>query len=135
MKGYVRYMDDMLIWSDSKSELRHLWEAASSFLDDHLKLEIKETPYLNRSRHGVDFLGCRLFPWGMKLNRRSQKRFRTKMKRLEDAFNRGELDEAVLQQRATALVAFTRASDAASWKLRNSVIERSEVSGHRAPTG
>jgi RNA-directed DNA polymerase len=68
--GYVRYMDDMVLWSEDGGELRRLLPRCRDWLGEELGLELKPTPYLNRSRHGLDFLGCRVFPSHRTLNRR-----------------------------------------------------------------
>lgn len=135
IRGYVRYMDDMLLWGHSADELLRVLDACRRFLDEQLGLEIKAHPYVNRMAHGVDFLGCRLLPDHLLLNRRSRLRFRRKMTRLETQYLDGEIDELELQQRATSLVAFTRAGGVKSWHFRRSVLQRLPVSGHRPPAG
>ena len=69
------------------------------------------------------------------LNRRSHVRFRHKLNALENAFLAGELEEPALQQRATALVAFTRTPGVFGWAFRQAVLESLPVSGHRPRTG
>jgi hypothetical protein len=61
IKGYVRYMDDMALWGVSKDTLRAALAAGELFLAEELGLRLKPFPYLNRTEHGMDFLGCRLF--------------------------------------------------------------------------
>ena len=57
----------------------------------------------------MDFLGCRVFPRHMVLNRRSRVRFRRKLRGLERAYlHRASSTSASCSRRATALVAFTR---------------------------
>ena len=105
------------------------------FLADDLRLSVKGRPLIAPTRHGFEFLGCRVYPDHLKLNRRSRSRFRAKLFELETAFVRGELDERELQQRATALVAFTTAGGTRSWKFRTRVLQRMPVSGQGARTG
>lgn len=131
LPGFVRYMDDMLIWSDSKEELRRFQDAAAEFLDAELQLQLKDSPYTNRSCQGVDFLGCRVFPWGLTLNRRSRVRYRRKLQRLERDFAIGAVNEHDLQRRGTALTAFATAADVKCWKFRKRVLKQLAVSGPR----
>jgi RNA-directed DNA polymerase len=135
IKGYVRYMDDMALWSDSRSCLRSALTAIDAFLRDELGLELKATPYLNRTDHGMDFLGCRVYRKHMILSRRSRRRFRRKLIRLERSYAGGDIDAAALQQRATAMVAFARSPSVSSWRFRTAVLKQVEVSGQRARTG
>jgi hypothetical protein len=104
-------------------------------LKQELALEFKPGPYLNRTAHGMDFLGCRLFPGHMILNHRSRVRFRRKLLRLERSYLAGEIDELTLQQRSSALVAFTRTEGLSSWRFRRRVIDSLPVGGHRPRTG
>jgi RNA-directed DNA polymerase len=123
MRGYVRYMDDMLIWSDSKVALRSTVAAGTAYLRDVLDLELKSWPYLNRTTHGMDFLGCRVFRWHTILNRRSRVRFRRKLGALQRRHDAGFISEAQLQQRGTALVAFTRTPGVRAWRFRARCIQ------------
>jgi hypothetical protein len=47
----------------------------------------------------------------------------------------GDIDEQELQDRATALVAFTQAAGAKSWHFRRAVLQQLPVSGRRPRTG
>lgn len=133
VKAYVRYMDDMVIWAESRRELRDTRDACQQYLSDALSLELKLT-ILNRTSHGADFLGCRLYDTHSTLNRRSRVRFRRKFVQLESDFLDGLIDEVVLQQRATSLFAFPRAAGVSSWRLRRRVLELAPVSGRMART-
>lgn len=133
--GYVRYMDDCILWGESAAGLKLVLEAVLVFLESELLLVPRGDPFINRTRHGVDFLGCRVFSDRVVLNRRSRVRFRRKLVALESAFQNGAVDELALQQRATALVSFTRTPRLLSWKFRRRVVEQLLVSGHRPPSG
>lgn len=135
VEGYVRYMDDMALWADDEGRLKAALRDGEGYLRDELGLALKPTPYLNRTAHGMDFLGCRVFPHHMTLNRRSRVRFRRKMTALEGAYLSGDIDEAQLQQRGTALTAFTRTSGLSAWKFRRAAIDSLPASGRMARTG
>ena len=57
MKGYVRYMDDCVVWGDSTRQLCAVLEACERFVRDQLVFELKHQPYINRTDRGIDFLG------------------------------------------------------------------------------
>jgi hypothetical protein len=135
IRGYVRYMDDMALWSDSRACLRGALTSVGAFLGTELGLELKASPYLNRTAHGMDLLGCRVFRRHMVLSRRSRRRFRQKLIRLERSCAGGEIEAAVLQQRATALLAFARSAGVSSWRFRTAVLQQIAVGGPRARTG
>ena len=109
--------------------------AGEGFLGTELGLTLKPTPYLNRSEHGLDFLGCRLYRWHMVLNRRSRRRFRRRLAWLERGHQCGAINERELQERATAMTAFTRGGGLCSWRFRQSVLQQLTVSDQGPRTG
>jgi len=135
VKGYVRYMDDMMLWGESAQIMQMILNRCGDFLEESLQLQFKPHPYLNRTVHGVDFLGCHVFPDHVILNRRGRRRFRRRMNQLETEYMEGEINERELQERATSLIAFTRAAGARSWSFRRAVLQQLLVSGRRPRTG
>ncbi|NQV28865.1 MAG: RNA-directed DNA polymerase [Rhodopirellula sp.] len=127
VRGYVRYMDDVMLWGESPQSLRPIRDACVEFLATELKLKVRE-PFINRTPHGCDFLGCRLFPTHTELNRRSRRRFRQQLQKIDvemaDIEETGEGYERVVQQRAEALFAFAQAAGVSSWQFRTSELKR-----------
>jgi RNA-directed DNA polymerase len=134
IKGYVRYMDDMVIWANDRNQLEDASQDAVSFLGDTLDLVPKDSPRISRSARGLEFLGCRVTPNCVTLNRRSRRRFRSKLRALEHAHLDGGIGGDDLQRRATALLAFTRHDGVSSWQFRQRVLQQCPVSGHKART-
>jgi len=128
VKGYVRYMDDCALWGGTTAQLQQWLTASAAFLREELALDLKPEPYRNHTSHGMDFLGCRIFPNRIELNRRSRVRFRRKLLALELDYQAGRLDEPSLQERATAMVAFARSPGVSSWQYRRSALESMPVS-------
>ena len=116
LKGYVRYMDDFSVWHSSRSEIRNIRKAITNFVTDSLGLELKGEPYLNRTAHGMDFLGMRVFSDKVDLNRRSMKRFKEKIRRYEWLLATGLMSECDFQERVTALTAFVQQADTEEWR-------------------
>jgi RNA-directed DNA polymerase len=134
IRAYVRYMDDMVIWGEGRSGLNEVLASGSKFLADELGLEFKPTPFINRTAHGLDFLGARLFPKHMTLNRRSRLRYQRRLRDLDCRLADDLIDEREYQQRATALTAFASMDGISSWRFRRKVLFRSEVGGQTART-
>lgn len=108
--GYVRYMDDILIFGEHQ-ELREFLAIAREFLHDELHLVIKRGGSLQPISRGIDFLGCRLFPHRLLLNRRSRVRFLRKNRLLVRLYDEERISEQELQTRATALYGFASHTD------------------------
>lgn len=121
-RSYVRYMDDFVVWGETAAELREVWRQVEDFLTTELKLELKSNVMLNRTERGMDFLGYRIFPSDLRLARRSKRRFASKFRGYEREHRDGVWSELDLQQRMTALIAFTL--PCRSGGFRRNVIER-----------
>lgn len=133
--GFVRYMDDCVLWGTTSGSLREMLVACGEFLATELRLHIKPEVVIVPSRRGFEFLGCRVYPSHLKLNGRSRSRFRRRLREAEEAYMQGLITERTLQDRATALLAFTRAGGTKSWQFRTRVLQRSLVSGHGTRPG
>lgn len=121
IRGYVRYMDDLMLWSDDRGRLAAAEARCRDFLTTNLGLEFKPACVIHSAR-GVDFLGCRILPTHTLLSRRSRRRYGRRIRTLSRAFRLGLLDERGLQTRLEAATAFARAADTRSWRYRDAVI-------------
>lgn len=126
VRGYVRYMDDMLLWGDDRRELQHVQGECERFAGDELRLEFKPAQ-IRRVERGICFLGCRLFPTHVELNRRSKQRWQRRVRFLEKAYRLGLLSDLDSQKRLTSLTAFAKSGRVRSWKFRTSVLEPWQV--------
>ena len=105
IKGYLRYMDDMLLFGDDKAELHHICSQVRRFLRDPLRLELKEEGVgLAPVSQGIPFLGFRIFPGLVRLQRPSWTRFKRKVRDREHAYREGQLDEGGLVQSVQSLL-------------------------------
>ncbi len=108
--GYVRYMDDMVIWSNDKAALVRTGQRFQSFIETELLLELKQI-CLNSTSSGLPFLGYVLFPQTIRLNNRSRKRLKTKMKSYQGKLAREEWDQREYQAHILPLLAFAKHAD------------------------
>jgi RNA-directed DNA polymerase len=116
--GYVRYMDDMVAWSDTRDPLVILQGVVGEALAN-LGLGFKPEPFRNRTVHGMDFLGCRIFPGCFEPNRATRIRWGRKMRRLDTALTEGRMGEPVYQRRATALCAHLESCGGSAFRRRS----------------
>lgn len=80
VRYYVRYMDDMLLFSDDKGILQAWEQSVREFARNRLGLELHPTGGPRPVTAGLSFLGFRLFPHCRKLKRTSVIRFVRRMK-------------------------------------------------------
>ena len=73
--GYVRYMDDMLLFADTKHQLRGAHRRVREFVEGELLLELKsEATVLAPVAQGIPFLGLRLWPRLVRLDGSAKRR-------------------------------------------------------------
>lgn len=104
---YVRYMDDMLLFADSKEQLDAYVKEVTQFIEQTTLLTLKPC-VKNRVEIGISFLGYRLYPHKIRLNGGSKKRFIRKMRRCEDWRGTFRWNETEYMQHITPLLAFVR---------------------------
>lgn len=124
-RRYVRYMDDMVLWSDRQPEMRQWKIGIQSFIGDNLRLQLKPV-CMNHCEQGLPFLGFRVFPHGVYLRQKSRRRYGEKIGKLWQAYQDGALDEESFGQRSAALAAHI--AHARSKGFRRSVLRKR---GHR----
>ncbi len=122
--AYVRYMDDMVIWSNDKNELLKIGNEFQSFINHNLLLTLK--PFcLNSSEKGLPFLGYVLFPEKIFLNNNSRKRFKSKLKQYNYKLNNAEWNQVEYQAHVLPLIAF--AKHANTFNLRTKYNEMMKI--------
>lgn len=122
-RGYVRYMDDFLIFGHDWDQLMHKeLPAIREFLSTRLSLSVKPDIQMNRCARGIPFLGFRVFPQKILLAPRSKRRFVNKFRCYESRWQRGEWSEEQLVRYMEPLLEFTRFAD--SNGFRGNVISR-----------
>ena len=113
--AYVRYMDDMVLWSHDKSQLIASCKRLKQFIQETLHLELK--PFcLNRTDTGLPFLGYVLYPRITRLGTISKRRFRSKYINYTSKLNIGIWTQEEYQRHILPLFAFTRHADAIAWQ-------------------
>ncbi len=92
MPGYIRYMDDMLILSNSKAGLWVAHDAIHDYLERNRALSLKKTAtVLAPVTEGMPFLGLRIFPGRWRLQRQRFLRTRRRMRGRERSFLAGHM--------------------------------------------
>jgi retron-type reverse transcriptase len=126
IKGFLRYMDDFVLFAHEKERLKQELRAVRAYLRTTLKLELKDNIQLNRCAHGLPFLGCRIFPEITRLSNRSKRRFINKYRAFEQNMVDGKWSAQEYVRHMEPLVGFTQMANAAAF--RNNVIKRFRVS-------
>lgn len=88
VRGYVRYCDDFVLFSNSKQELHEWREAMRESLWEHLGLTYSKAEVAPVTQ-GVDFLGYRHFPDKILLRKSTARRVRRRLARLPQQYRAG----------------------------------------------
>lgn len=120
--GYVRYMDDFLVFAEGPDRLKDELASIRVFLRDRLGLMLKDDVQPNRTARGFPFLGYRVFPGRIPLAPGSRRRFADKLRDCEARLADGLWDEHKAARHAEPLVDFTRVAAAAGF--RRSIMRR-----------
>jgi len=119
-KGYVRYVDDFLIFGEGRQAVRAWGEDARRYLGRQ-RLEIHPDKYrLCRTAEGVDFCGFVVRSDGrVRVRRASVRRFQKKYRHRRWQWRRGECKASDV--RATVQAWIAHVAYAQSWRLRSRV--------------
>ncbi|MFN0215205.1 MAG: reverse transcriptase domain-containing protein [Saprospiraceae bacterium] len=115
--AYVRYMDDMVLWSNEKTRLQNALEWIGAFVEDHLECELKPAQ-LNSTKQGLPFLGYTVKPYHTRLLGQSKRRFVRKFRNAEAMLDSGDWDQATYQRHLLPLLAFTQHADTTGFRRK-----------------
>ncbi|KPA16217.1 RNA-directed DNA polymerase (reverse transcriptase), partial [Candidatus Magnetomorum sp. HK-1] len=106
IKGYLRYMDDFLIFSNQKDHIKRWLFSLQTMVSNQLKLELKkELQHWFPVYQGIPFLGFRIFPGIIRLQRKTIIRFRKNIRKKEKQFIEGKITENQLTASVQSMVA------------------------------
>ena len=95
VKGYVRYMDDFVLFASDCDTAKRYRQAIANWLADHLDLRLKpQATFLNQRAYGLSFLGARIYPRLIRPHPVHLRRNLGHLRRQQRAWLAGELEEA-----------------------------------------
>jgi retron-type reverse transcriptase len=98
VRGYVRYVDDFVLFGNDKQQLAEFRDACRKYLATlRLRLHPKKS-VISRVADGTPFLGYRVFPDRRFLPRQNLVRQRRRLRAMQAAFARGCLDLVTIRR-------------------------------------
>lgn len=88
---YMRYMDDMLILSDSKEKLHRYKELVEQFLNEQLRLNLNNKTAIRPVTLGIDFCGFKVWADHIKLRKSTALKMKRRLKYVKGQYSRGLL--------------------------------------------
>lgn len=93
MKYYIRYMDDFIIFSESKSELHYILNEIENFLKTKLELELNNKTRIQPVKTGVEFVGYIHFYNKIRIRKSSWKRFKKNLKTTKKSYYKNTINK------------------------------------------
>jgi len=120
-KYYIRYVDDFVLFSDSRTELEYWKEQIIQFLREKLKLEIHpEKSRVIPLSQGIDFLGLKIFYHYSLVRDSNRRNFERKLKKLKILYREGQINREQVVESLEGWMAF--AKHANSYKYRRELL-------------
>jgi len=131
-RGYMRYMDDMLVFGHSKEALHEARRRIEVWLEEKRRLHLhpRKTRVLPVC-DGVPFVGFQVFPRHVRLNPRTGKRFVRRLRRLNHAYSLGEIEMERIGRSVAGWVGHAR--HGTTQRLISKVLREAVVPPRRSP--
>lgn len=113
--AYIRYMDDVVIMSRSRIELRHFILEYCNYAMSILKLRIKP-PIIGRTVDGILFLGFRVYRDNICLGGKAKRRYKRNIIKLKNLFLNRKINEIEYSRRLSSTLSYV--TFAQSYKFR-----------------
>lgn len=117
---YVRYMDDIVMISDSKAQLREWRREIETFMAERLKLELNpKKTFIQPISHGIDFCQYRIYPDHIRLKKPTALRMKRNLKRIQNLYAEGKIDLERAQKTVNSYMGLMSHCD--SYQLRKAI--------------
>lgn len=104
IRGYIRYMDDFVIFGNDPVVLDKEMDEVEEFLEGRLALQLRpKCTYRNRAHHGLSFLGMRIHRNMIRIRPENKRRSLRRLQRRIDEWKLGKIDETRLSASLTSI--------------------------------
>jgi hypothetical protein len=105
IRYYIRYMDDVIVLSDSKEELQRYKAKLSEFLGDVLKLRLNSKTAVRPVSQGMGFVGFQIKPGNVRIRKSTSLRMKRHLKDIQERYRNGEITFAEANQTVQSYIA------------------------------
>ena len=88
---YIRYMDDVIILSDDKVQLRYWKDRIEAFLLEELELNLNKKTCIRPVSQGIEFVGYRIWPHYVTIRKSTTLQMRRNLRRRQEEYRRGKI--------------------------------------------
>ena len=133
---YDRYMDDMALLYPDAATLNRWRAAIEKYLNEVLHLELNSKTTIGLVKHGITFVGCRIYPGYRKPTAQSVKKMKARMRYIAKEYEAGLIDfDAVdaTMQSYFGLMGHCSTHGLQKWIEKNIVFKRKEMADIELP--
>jgi len=106
---YIRYVDDFVIFHQSREVLQSYKERISHFLREHLALELhSDKSKIIPLHRGVEFLGMKIFPHHKRIKQKNLRKFHRKFENICKAYAKKEIQYDVMYEFVEGWLAYVK---------------------------
>jgi retron-type reverse transcriptase len=117
MPGYVRYVDDFVVFQQDKSALHEAARRINGFLNQQLRLKLHPLKTaVFPTKDGITFLGQRVFTTHRRLKRENVQRFKKRLNERLGNYLKGEIAPETFETQLNSWLGHARQAD--TWQLR-----------------
>lgn len=134
--GYIRYVDDFVLFADNKDQLHQWHTAVQTFLNDYRLLLHPDKTQIYRCADGVPFLGFQVFPYFRHVRKEKTKRYHRFLKTKIRSYKRLEIKPFELEQALNAWLGHVRFGQSRRLEYNNFwLLERAGINVVKHPSG
>lgn len=112
VRNYIRYMDDMVIFSNDIYELKDIRDKTKKFMKENLRVELKQRgTFIQRQENGLSFIGYRIFPNLVRVKNKNIRRLKEKIFSREKQYNIGEIKEENRTASVQSIIGYFKHAD------------------------
>lgn len=133
---YDRYMDDMALLYPDAATLNRWRTAIEKYLNEVLHLELNSKTTIGLVKHGITFVGCRIYPGYHKPTAQSVKKMKARMRYIAKEYEAGLIDfDAVdaTMQSYFGLMGHCSTHGLQKWIEKNIIFKRKEMADIELP--
>ncbi|MBN2782885.1 MAG: RNA-directed DNA polymerase [Campylobacterales bacterium] len=123
-KRYIRYVDDFVLFENSKEKLLELYKSIVKYLSDNLALKLRDRYILKENKDGLDFLGYIIRPHYVLTRKRVVNNYKYKKAKYLSRYDelKGKMDFEEIKQFLSVQASFLgHIKHANSYKLKQTV--------------
>ena len=120
VKGYVRYVDDFVIFHNNKASLHEIKRQIQDFLANQLRLVVHpRKTQISPCRDGITFLGQRIFTTHRRLTRKNVNRFRKRLRHRLKEYKAGKIAPELMECQLNSWLGHAKQAD--TYRLRKQI--------------